>query len=163
MTISPESLATIRRAAEQAHPRETGGLIIGYRIGSTVVVAHAVEVPDEAATSHAYTRREGPAQDALNLARARLGAPMGYVGDWHSHPASASPSRMDKSALRRTALQFKLPIGQVVIAHTENGYTGLFGTVAWGRQRNRLEEVPVVRASTEPLVPVTEEGGTTDD
>src|SRR4029450_870181 len=82
----------IARRARQAAPNETGGLLLGWWEGTAVVVAHAVEVPDPDATSSRWTRHEDTAQAALDAALPDPSHPwLGYVGDWHSHPAPVDP------------------------------------------------------------------------
>src|SRR4029450_6291089 len=89
----------IARRARQAAPNETGGLLLGWWEGTAVVVAHAVEVPDPDATSSRWTRHEDTAQAALDAALPDPSHPwLGYVGDWHSHPAPVDCSTTDELA-----------------------------------------------------------------
>lgn len=107
--------AQIRENANQALPNETGGLLLGWWDGSEVIVEGVVEVPDDQATSHSWTRRERWAQEALDhLIYDEQNKFVGYVGDWHSHPAECGASNADLASLRRASLRYNLPIVLVV-------------------------------------------------
>jgi integrative and conjugative element protein (TIGR02256 family) len=101
----------IATAATAAHPRETGGLLLGWWDTDKVVVRHAVEVPDPAATTNSWTRDEPHAQAALDAALAEHEHPwLGYVGDWHSHPEPCRASRQDVTSIRRASQQYPEPL-----------------------------------------------------
>jgi integrative and conjugative element protein (TIGR02256 family) len=105
----------IAQHANQAAPKETGGLLLGWWEGTTVVVGHAVEVPDPEATSSTWTRHQDAAQAALDAALRDLGHPwLGYVGDWHSHPARLSASPVDELCLRRASREYAQPLTLLV-------------------------------------------------
>ncbi len=105
----------IAQRAGQAAPRETGGLLLGWWEDTSVVVRHAVEVPDPDATSNTWTRHEDAAQATLDAALRDLGHPwLGYVGDWHSHPAILDASPTDELSLRRASSQYAKPLALLV-------------------------------------------------
>jgi integrative and conjugative element protein (TIGR02256 family) len=105
----------ITERAGQAAPKETGGLLLGWWEDTTVVVGHAVEVPDPDATRSTWTRHEDAAQATLEAALRDLGHPwLGYVGDWHSHPAMLDASSTDELSLRRASSQYAKPLALLV-------------------------------------------------
>lgn len=105
-------LSEIRAAASASEPRETGGLLLGWwDANDTIVVRHAIEVPDRLATRTSWVRRPRLARAALSEALTALSHPLlGYVGDWHSHPLPCPASQRDQASLARTSLQYPQPV-----------------------------------------------------
>lgn len=118
--VHPDVKATISAASAAAHPRETGGLLLGWWDSRRIVVRDAVEVLDPNATSTSWTRNERPAQTALDNALAHHAHPwLGYVGDWHSHPAACKASSQDIAVIRRASAQYDQPL--VLFVHRADG------------------------------------------
>lgn len=102
VSLHPGVPAAVTAAARRAEPKETGGLLLGWTEGGTIVVRHALEVPDPDATSTSWTRGETRANEALAKLLAEAEHPwLGYVGDWHAHPAPVGPSTTDKRSLKK--------------------------------------------------------------
>lgn len=113
--FSDAAMTAVSIASERSAPNETGGLLLGWWESGTIVVADAVEVVDTKATGTSWTRRETPAQATLNRFLAhRANDPLGYVGDWHSHPDLVGASQTDLASLCRASLQFEQPLALVV-------------------------------------------------
>jgi proteasome lid subunit RPN8/RPN11 len=113
--LSGPVLAELSTAAEAALPKETGGLLLGWRdtrgVAEVIIVRHAIEVPDRWATPTSWVRRPHAARAALSRALTVLSHPLlGYVGDWHSHPEACIASRRDRASLLRTSLQYQHPV-----------------------------------------------------
>jgi len=105
----------IAEQADQAAPKETGGLLLGWWEDTTVIVRHAVEVLDPEATSNTWTRHQDAAQAALDAALRDLGHSwLGYVGDWHSHPATLGASPVDELSLRHASGAYAQPLALLV-------------------------------------------------
>lgn len=103
--------AAIAAAAVAAQPCETGGFLLGWWEDSVVVVPFAVEVPDQASTSSSWIRDEVRSQAALESALELYRHPwLGYVGDWHSHPAPCGPSGQDERSIRRASRSYPAPL-----------------------------------------------------
>lgn len=118
--VHADATEVIALAAAAAYPRETGGLLLGWWDDGLVVVRHAVEVPDPGATTNSWSRDEPPAQAALDAALAEHHHPwLGYVGDWHSHPAPCGASRQDVTSIRRASRQYPEPL--VLFVHRADG------------------------------------------
>jgi hypothetical protein len=79
-----------------------GGWLLGYRVGSSLVVTHAT--PPTRGTPFGVTisgAGHRPAFDALWDATAGR---VTFLGDWHSHPAGPdSPSARDRAAVIQIA------------------------------------------------------------
>lgn len=85
-----------------ALPYETGGLLLGwYEADGGVWIDRAIEVPARTAGTHHYERTAEAAQAALDAALADEpeGSPIGYVGEWHTHPEPCGPSDVDLETL----------------------------------------------------------------
>lgn len=111
-SVPPALTATARRS----EPKETGGLLIGWIDGRTIVVRHILEVPDPDATHTSWTRSEERANEALTQFLTEAEHPwLGYVGDWHAHPAPVGPSQTDKRSLKKDSRTVRQPL--VLIVH----------------------------------------------
>lgn len=131
--LSPRALAIVRAAARRSHPTETGGLLLGWWDSGRIVVDTAAEVLDETATSSRWHRREVTAQQALDEVLKQHEDPwLGYVGDWHTHPAPSGPSYSDIAALRRSSQQYPDPL--VLLVHRQDSQIDL-AVAQRGRRR----------------------------
>lgn len=114
--VHPDAAGHIAAAAAAAHPRETGGLLLGWWDTDRVVVRHAIEVLDPTATTNSWIRDEARAQAGLDAALRDHEHPwLGYVGDWHSHPAACGASGQDVTSIRRASKQYSEPL--VLLVH----------------------------------------------
>lgn len=87
--------------ATVALPTEAGGILLGYRTDTGVRATTAVHVPDRRASATSYRRSHRLASHVLAeaLAAKPPGNPVGYVGEWHSHPVPVGPSPMDLTVI----------------------------------------------------------------
>ena len=110
-SVPPALAATARRS----EPKETGGLLIGWIDARTIVVRHVLEVPDRDATHTNWTRSEKRANEALTRFLAEAEHPwLGYVGDWHAHPAPVGPSQTHKRSLKKDSRTVTQPLALIV-------------------------------------------------
>lgn len=118
--------ASLTRLAISARPLETGGLLLGWREGPRVCVLDALEVPSAHRARTSFGLNPNDVDEALNRYLARVqDARMGYVGSWHSHPALAPPSLMDRVTYRLASLGNPAPLAYLVVAtdgHTVTTY-----------------------------------------
>lgn len=115
LRLNSDLEAELHDVAAQAHPKETGGLLLGWWDGTVPVIAASVEVPDPNALRNRWSRDEGSAAQALEEARRRYPGHVGYVGDWHSHPADVGPSQADIRAIRRVSRQYDDAVALAVV------------------------------------------------
>jgi len=90
----------MREAATRAHPRETGGILVGVLADSGPWVTHACEVASVEAGPARYVLPAGTTRILVEEMR-RADARLGYLGDWHTHPRDAAASDVDRRTLRR--------------------------------------------------------------
>lgn len=138
VTISSTAWAHATGAAAREPMRETGGLLLGWRTSDGEVhVTDMVEVPDPRARHTAYRRRHARAQAALGeaLASEPTQSPVGYVGEWHTHPAPVGPSWVDHRAIRRISKKSPETVALVVCAYNSstNRWTPIAQCAANGR------------------------------
>lgn len=138
--LSADAYETIASETARHLPRETGGILLGYREGLTVVVTHALLVAGNGATPHRYVRDDARANVVLtNFLKERAEEdPIGYVGEWHSHPAPVGPSLTDVAALRATCKAADGPVALLVYAPGEANQ--FYGMVASRRRFRRITE-----------------------
>jgi integrative and conjugative element protein (TIGR02256 family) len=161
-TIALRKYAHDTIASETAKhlPRETGGILLGYREGADVVVTHALVVDGPGASARRYVRDDVRANQLLNefLAQRAADDPLGYVGEWHSHPAPSGPSPTDIAALRTTAKASSDPIALLV--HAPGGPAPFFGSIArrqrFGRITTQEARVSLPPSRFKPLGPLPE-------
>ena len=129
--------ADLQAAARAALPNETGGILLGWRTASGLHVAQAAEVPDRAATTHGYQRNFAAAQEMLRTTFANQPSDslLGYIGEWHSHPAPVAASNADLRWIRHLARDLGGPIALIVASLTADTWR-LSGTLA-GRFRTQ--------------------------
>ena len=135
LQLSMTALASGSELARAALPRETGGILVGWHEGDTVVVTDVLPVPDKRAGGHHYNRNHKRAQRVLDEHRKQIAdANVGYVGEWHSHPAPQPPSHVDLNSLADLTDATDQSVALVVFAVHPNGTVSPVG--AAGR-RNR--------------------------
>jgi proteasome lid subunit RPN8/RPN11 len=101
--LSERGQAAIEEAARRAHPDETGGVLVGvYGDNGRPWVVEAVEVPSAHAGSTYYELPAGARPEVIDTARVR-DRRLGYVGDWHAHPADVGPSDTDVITMKEVA------------------------------------------------------------
>lgn len=92
----------IMRAAKDAFPRETGGILVGVVAethGATRPwITHAVEVRSRRSGRAHYELPAGSRERAVKRLR-RFDPRVGYLGDWHSHPMDVGPSHTDAASI----------------------------------------------------------------
>ena len=147
ITIDASSWAQLINLAEIAAPFETGGILLGYRLGRTIAVVGVAEVLDPAASTAAYTLRTIEAQTVLDDARRHFPpeSPVGYVGDWHTHPGRALPSHVDRRSVATLGSHYRKPMVGLVAVRNRSGWTP-HGQLAV-RSRARSCPVEVLRES----------------
>jgi proteasome lid subunit RPN8/RPN11 len=103
MWLSEKAEWQMVEAASAIHPRETGGVLVGVLVGGRPWVAEAVHIPSQHSTHTTYELPTGARRRAVEHSRSR-DPRVGYLGDWHSHPADVEPSRTDSGSMALVAV-----------------------------------------------------------
>lgn len=100
---------------------ETGGILLGYRVADGVRVVAAEEVKDAYATENSYKLKRNAAQECLDDVRRHFpeGSPVGFVGDWHTHPKAAPPSPTDWRSLAKLGRYYRDRIASLIVARQD--------------------------------------------
>jgi proteasome lid subunit RPN8/RPN11 len=109
-------------AATKAHPNETGGILVGVHLDGQPWVTHAIEVPTPDAGRHHYKIPAGVTQPAVLAAR-RTDHRLGYLGDWHAHPANVGPSPTDLATLALFSIKHPLTPNPTLVVVRRSGDT----------------------------------------
>jgi len=156
--LSQDAYEAIATETAKHLPVETGGILLGYREGSTIVVTHALMVAGQGASTVKYIRDDVRANSLLDafLDERDPDDPVGYIGEWHSHPAPQGPSPIDIAAIRATAKTSEGPIALLV--HAPGGEEPFFGLIAgrqvFGRTTTRKAAVSLPTSRFAPLGPL---------
>jgi proteasome lid subunit RPN8/RPN11 len=137
--LSDQAVALAERHSIESVPKEIGGVLVGWWEGRDTVVVHDfLIVRDHSAGWNHYVRVHQVADDLLVAYIKDAGDPrLGYVGEWHSHPAPQPPSATDRAALASTARQSQNPVALVVLAVTSSHDVvahALIGRARWPRR-----------------------------
>lgn len=119
-------------------PFESGGILLGYHEDDRIVVTHALVVVTATATTNRYVRDDLQANALLGefLASRDPADPIGYIGEWHSHPGPSGPSSIDINTIRATAKATGGSIALVVCS--PDNPTRFTGVVAKRQRLGRL-------------------------
>lgn len=98
LLIAEEAVASMNDAAARSHPHETGGILVGVYVDGLPWVTRMIEIPSPDRGRHHYRIPGATTHPAVKSARKADGR-LGYLGDWHSHPADVGPSPTDMASL----------------------------------------------------------------
>jgi proteasome lid subunit RPN8/RPN11 len=99
LLIAERAIDQLRRAASLSHPLETGGILVGVHADQQPWATMAIELPTSS-RGRAHCHLAGGATQPAVLRTREIDPRLGYIGDWHSHPADVPPSRTDLASLR---------------------------------------------------------------
>lgn len=152
--IEPEASERALLLASNALPQETGGILLGCRVDGVVAVNRFLEVADRQASSLSYRRRHRIAEAALAeaLSVGDAGTVLGYVGEWHSHPAPLGASSQDLEELTRISQGTAQPIALIVLMRESRRQSwAMRGWVGLRGQQWRAEVIFVDRSAREGI------------
>ena len=147
--IDPKAWDQMLTAAGRDVDIETGGILLGWREEHRLCVIQVLEVYDDEARRTSYTRRRRLAEKLMSEVLDRLpgDTSIGYVGEWHVHPAPIGPSITDQKELKRFSKKSENSLGMIVCAREVDAEWkphGLLGTKGHVVSATvRIEEVAV--------------------
>jgi integrative and conjugative element protein (TIGR02256 family) len=107
--VSELAESCILAAASGAHPNEAGGILIGVRADTKLWITHALEIPPATAGPTHYVLPAGVTHPLITCVR-RIDRRLGYVGEWHVHPADTGPSPTDRRTMAAVAVVSPSPV-----------------------------------------------------
>ena len=102
VSVSKRARYEITTRTKEYLPNETGGILLGYKEDDRFVVTDALTVVTVTPARTTYIRDDIAANVLLQreLANRPAEDPVGYIGEWHSHPRPCVPSAVDIAALK---------------------------------------------------------------
>ena len=101
--VSEEGLTEVRERACDAVPHETGGILLGCLTATGVWITKFAEIPSKSPHLTRFLIPAGSTHRIVDEARA-IDVRIGYLGDWHTHPADAGVSDLDLATLQDMAV-----------------------------------------------------------
>lgn len=101
--LSEGAERTILEVAAAHHPDEAGGVLLGVLAERRPWVTEAIGVPSARPSCGYYELPAGAGHRVLARAR-RADSRLGYLGEWHSHPADVGPSQTDRRSMAALAV-----------------------------------------------------------
>jgi len=98
--FSAAAIEQLQVWAQAAAPHETGGILLGVLADGRRWVAAVREIPSAHPERDRYQVPAG-VTNGLVLEARRLDPRLGYLGDWHSHPADSGASGVDLATYLR--------------------------------------------------------------
>lgn len=153
VVLTADALTSMERAGAAALPRETGGILAGFRSGETIVVTRALLVGDPRSTHVTYELDRERAKAVLDDLRVDAPPVVGFVGDWHTHPRDVPPSALDLESLARSAADATDLVALLVLPYTGTRPEPVHARVAIaGPRRHLRRRRPPVQIYTAALV-----------
>lgn len=101
--LSESAEQTIREAAKDAHPLEVGGVLLGVVADRRPWVTHAIAISPSKPFPNRYVLPSGATHAVVALGQ-QLDSRIGYLGDWHAHPADTDISPIDESTMKAVTI-----------------------------------------------------------
>lgn len=134
--ITEDAKELLIDASARSHPIETGGIIAGVFVDGRPWITHVKEIPSDERGHATYVIPAGETSPALAALRAS-DARVGYLGDWHSHPANVGASSLDFGTMKWLTHDGDVPAPLLVIVRRDNVEGYVVETHQWGRHRSR--------------------------
>ena len=122
MWITEDAAAQLTAAAENAHPNETGGLLVGLYTAERPWITQVVEVPSERGAKPAFYEFPAGRSAAIIESARRDDDRIGYLGEWHSHPFDVGPSSTDMATMKQIGLATASRPVLVVVRRKQTNY-----------------------------------------
>jgi hypothetical protein len=111
----------LAEAATHAHPLETGGILLGVKVGRAYWVTSAIEVTAGTRGPSSFWLPRGVTRSVIDAARSS-DERIGYVGEWHVHPLNQGPSGRDAASLKRLAVLTRRGVVLLLVVRVGDHY-----------------------------------------
>jgi hypothetical protein len=141
-------------AAIGADTTETGGILVGVYSRGTPLIAHALEVASQNPSRTRFQIPAGITHQLVDCVR-RVDPRLGYLGEWHTHPADVRTSDVDLSTMRDIARRLRdEPVSPLLLVWHRTG-PGRYDVdaqifVAGRRRRASLTDAPDLIMGSHP-------------
>lgn len=134
--ITEEARYLLFDACAASHPFEIGGIVAGVLVEGRPWITHVKEIPSQVSGHSSYVLPAGKTSPAVAALQA-IDPRVGYLGDWHSHPADAGASSLDFRTLRQTSQDNDARMPLLIIVR--RGRLGIYSldVHAWARIQSR--------------------------
>src|SRR5712692_6444320 len=102
LLLAESAEARMQRAARDAVGLEAGGILLGVFTAGDPYITCALEIPSAVPSPHRYQVPAGVTQSLVACVQ-RVDDRLGYLGEWHVHPANVPPSSVDMQTMTRLA------------------------------------------------------------
>ena len=114
-------MSALADSAARAHPNETGGLVAGVHAAGRPWITNAVEVVSACGSRPSYYELPAGTRAKIVEELRKFDPRLGYLGDWHSHPADAGPSSTDIGSIAAISEDSDCPRPLLVIVRRRTG------------------------------------------
>lgn len=141
LLIARNVLERIRSAAVNSPTAEVGGILLGERKPSGIVVTIAtLPARLDICERYSFHRRDPSHQRMATLQWVKSGFKTDWVGEWHSHPQDFPiPSSVDRETWKSQTIK-RCAMMSYVIVGTRDNWIGQFDIVTLSARRLRLVE-----------------------
>jgi hypothetical protein len=137
VAIADRAQMDLRHFAQQARPNETGGIVLGVFASGRPWITDVVQIRPRRPRPDRYRIPSG--MTPRLVARHQLRDPrLGYLGDWHTHPADLPVSGTDQSVLQRVALDTAAGVKHPLLVLVRLGADGWVIDVLEARGRRHV-------------------------
>ena len=129
---------------------ETGGILAGVLVNGRPWVTHVKEIPSKTRNHSSYVLPAGETSRGVESLRGS-DYRVGYLGDWHSHPANIGASPLDIRTLKQSARNGDTRTPLLIVVRREGVGIYVIDAHEWVRSRSRHVEL----TDSGPLPPVS--------
>jgi integrative and conjugative element protein (TIGR02256 family) len=136
--VCEDVLRTLQRECSLATNIETGGILIGYHSPDSITITHATG-PGPNALQYAESVELDLDYISTELRRFEKALPVGYEGNWHSHPNARKivPSYTDEMLLRDVVESGNYDITKTVMIIVPDDPTSIRDVHCFAAEKNR--------------------------
>jgi proteasome lid subunit RPN8/RPN11 len=138
--ITEDARELLIRTSAMSHPLETGGILAGVLVNGRPWITHVKEIPSRARDHSTYVLPAGETTRAVEALRGSDDR-VGYLGDWHSHPANVGTSSLDIRTLKQSSVTGDVHAPLLVVVRRERVGSYLIDAHQWAHNHPRRLEL----------------------